>query len=137
KLSLAYFEPRQGISETQWLSASDEYFQNLLKVKKENGINVDERVESVDGYRFRIHLQPGLQRNTAKLQLLLSTHSNEWSKVSDSLAMENIILDDLAKYLGERIEEKSTTSLLAQQMTRNFEVNIVDEGNNSAYLLIN
>lgn len=137
KLELNYFEPRKGLSETKWLNASDDYLHKLIESKKTDGVTIETNTLALSDYRVRIQLQPGLQRNTAKLQLLVSDKPDDWPKVSEFLQVEDIILDDIAKFLGERLEEKNTISLLAQQMTRKFEVDLITQENSPAYLLIN
>jgi outer membrane protein assembly factor BamC len=136
-LEMGNFEARKGISETKFLNTSGSYLQKLVKIKKDAGNELDTSLETITNYRFQILLQPGLQRNTSKLQILVSTDYQPWPKISDSLAIEEMILDDLAQYLGQRLEENSSISLLAQQMIRKFEVEIINEEGAQPYMLIN
>ena len=53
------------------------------------------------------------------------------------LELESLLLDDLSTFLGENFEKKSSVSLLAQQMQRNFQLELRDENGEGLHLLIN
>jgi len=127
-------QPQFGRIDSQWIEASHEYASQLRKTQAQQ---LDTGVEIINDYRFSISLQPGLQRNTSKLKLLVTTEVKEWPKRSDSQTLETVLLDDLNSFLGESLDRKISVSLLAQEMIREFEMTLVNAKEGNPYLLIN
>lgn len=137
----------QGLIESNWLASSnteDSYISLLLKQSSAQGKNIEEALQEMSAYRVQVQLQPGLQRNTSRLLVLVDTVNKQastsaislWPKTSSSLLLEELILDDLAEYLAESLEKTSSVSLLAQQMKREFEV-LINEEQEQPFMLIN
>jgi outer membrane protein assembly factor BamC len=134
-ISLKNAEPSKGLAESEW--QQDSTFVSELVSKANEDTEISEKESSAKAFRIFVELQPGLQRNTARLQLVLSLGQGEWPKVSDSLVLENLLLDELAAYLGEKLSQKKSVSLLAQKMERKFEVDLFSEGEEQPYILVN
>lgn len=107
---------------------------------------IDKTKEDFDAYRFRLQIQPGLQRNTSRVILLIDTFTGSnpelhrgWPETSEQVTLEQVMLNDLAEYLAQQLEAKSSVSLLAQQMTRKFDIKLIEnEGERKEnYLLLN
>ncbi len=136
-ISLRFLDPRKGLAETQWLDDRHVYLDTLKKDIEDRNIKLPGEITNISAYRFLVYLQPGLQRNTSRLQLVVTTQKDQWPKASDSSELEELILDDLTLFLGERLSAKSSVSLLAREMTRSFTVDLVNQVELEPYLLIN
>ena len=163
-LPVAVSQAIDGLVESAWIpSANTEgsYINLLLQPDKENQDNTEddkreEELKKISAYRFQMELQPGLQRNTSRLVILIDTKNMDepgnaqpstvepaketqslWPKISASLLLENMILNDIANYLADSLEKTSSVSLLDQQMKREFEVTLVKEGQDQPFILIN
>ena len=137
----------QGLIESDWLDSSNaegSYVNLLIKQSSAEGKNIEAQLQGISAYRVQVQLQPGLQRNTSRLLVLVDTANVQesssqislWPKISSSLLLEELILDDFAEYLAESLEKTSSVSLLAQQMKREFEV-IISEAQEQPFMLIN
>lgn len=87
--------------------------------------------------RLQAALQPGLQRNTSRLNLIVTEKMDAWPEHSENLALESELLDELSIYLGKELEKNKSVSLLAQELQRQMDVELFSENVEQPYLLIN
>lgn len=133
KLSIALSNPRLGEIESDMETGSD----FLDRLVNSSDTEAASQVKGIQRYRFKLKLQPGLQRNTSRLELVFSSSLGSWSDSSENLEAESLIIDDLANFLGGQLEKQSSVSLLAQEMTRDFEVKLVNRDSQQVHLFIN
>ncbi len=87
--------------------------------------------------RIRVSLQPGMQRNTSRLSLLVTENMKEWPDRSSDSVQESELLDELSIYLGKKLEKNKSVSLLAQELQRQLDVKLISENVDEPYILIN
>lgn len=133
-LKITLSNPRLGEIESGMVAGSAAFMDKLLENRKDE---IASDLKELRQYRFKLQLQPGLQRNTSRLELVFSSSQGAWPDRSENLEAESLIIDDLATFLGEQLEKQSSVSLLAQEMTRNFEVKLVSLENQQVHLFIN
>ena len=133
---LALMYPEKGMIETDWYSLSvtaktmnnENYLASLLNDERVLKDESDKRVDNArlnddaeaetyafQAYRFRLEVQLGLQRNTSRVVIVVDTDIGAkpavdalWPDTSENLNLEHRLLSDVAEYLAERLEEKSS-----------------------------
>lgn len=126
--------PTKGLLESE-VQGEESYLLKLEKDKKK--VPVEQGTAVQNSYRIMVKLQPGMQRGSSKLQIVVTRKLNQWPEVSDLPHLENAALDDLSEYLGNALEKKKSVSLLAQEMKRNFEATLITDNVDQPYVLIN
>ncbi len=124
ELSQALASPQSGLLEAGWIEAGYKALADALGSP------------DLPAFRFRIFLQPALQRNTAHVQVRISLDASSWPELSHTLALEELILDDIASFIAGRLDDQSSVSLLAQQMQRSFTVDLAERDGHE-FLIIN
>ncbi len=119
-LPVADLDPRNGTLETEWLVGAgdnaDEVFDSL-----KSGVAWTTQTQA-NQYKFKVRVEPGVRSGSSELYVEQKTlplgapyrlDSVEWSGSSDDPELEGKVLSALAYYLGDRIAEGPSVSLLA------------------------
>jgi outer membrane protein assembly factor BamC len=119
-LPVANLNPRTGTLETEWIVGAqgnpDEIYESL-----KNGSAWSDRA-SAQQYKFFVRVEPGVRSGSSELHIEEmnrplagsdATAVADWDGESDNSELEGKMLSSLAYYLGDRIAQGPTVSLLA------------------------
>lgn len=119
-LPVAQLNPRQGTLETEWILGTsgnpDEIYESMT-----SGSAWEER-GMAQQYKFRVRVEPGVRSGSTELYIEQVERpfggfdpeaEPAWDGMSDNPELEGKMLSVLAYYLGDRMAEGPTVSLLA------------------------
>ena len=118
-LPVAQMAPRQGILETEWIVGTsgnpDEIYESIS-----SGSAWEDQSMAYQ-YKFRVRLEPGVRNGSTELYVeeanrpLGGFDGSEvaWDGLSDNPELEGKMLSTLAYYLGDRMAQGPSVSLLA------------------------
>lgn len=122
-IPLASADPRQGVMVTKWLYAKKGNAKAIFaSIKK--GVTEDDAGVATQ-QKFRLKVEPGirsgstelyLKQRSAPLNVPIRQDHVDWSGKSDNLALEDVVLTDMAYYLGAHINANYAVSKGAEHI---------------------
>ncbi len=119
-LPVAQLDPRRGMLETEWILGTsgnpDEIYDSMT-----SGSAWEQR-GMAQQYKFRVRVEPGVRSGSTELYVEQAERAfggfdpeqaPDWDGMSDNPELEGKMLTVLAYYLGERMAEGPSVSLLA------------------------
>ena len=120
RLPVALLDPRRGVLETEWIPGAggspDEIYESMTSGSAREGQGTAQQ------YRFRVHVEPGVRSGSTELYVEQAERpfggpdpgeGPQWDGRSDNPELEGRLLGALAYYLGDRVAEGPSVSLLA------------------------
>ncbi|MGV0035088.1 MAG: outer membrane protein assembly factor BamC [Candidatus Azotimanducaceae bacterium WSBS_2022_MAG_OTU7] len=119
-LPVAQLDPRNGTLETEWIIGTsgnpDEIFESLISGSEWSEQSVAQQ------YKFFVRVEPGVRVDSTEIYLEQAERplggfdpedQTHWNGESDNAELEGKMLTELAYYLGDRVAQGPSVSLLA------------------------